>query len=373
MSTNPDKFTWYADALADALLPLAGVSDREFFLDPSRGIEAYRRGKPLFREIYPEESGVRVQVTTPLIKYGHASTLGAGLQFPDNGQIGFTSPFSSIEEMTARLRRPVDFAKAGMTPFYLYYLDAMRRAFPQENVCWGWQWEGPITTAWELLGNDFWFLMADRGDELQECLKLAAQSIAAYCRFFEKASGRGINESFPDSGKVCDDIAAMLKPDDWERYVLPQWRILIDGPLSRRALHCEDMKPAHLRHLAALGVTDYDPGISASLNPAIIGRSAGVPFAWRLGSIHIEAMSTADARDFVWQSAADGAAYVFIYIDALLCRPSNREKVAAFIETAKEAQSLVSSGTSRESLRERISPENREGFWPHWGGFRGVS
>jgi hypothetical protein len=367
----PDSFTWYADACPDALLPLTGIGDRAYFLDPGQGVELYRRGRPLFREIYPEDSGVRLTLTTPLIKYGHVSTLGAGLQFPENGQIGFTSPFASIDEVTAKLQRPVDFAKSGMTPFYLYYLDALRAAFPEEEVSWGWQWEGPITTAWELLGNDFWFLMVDRPEAFRGCLQRVAESIADYCRFYEKAAGHRPDEAYPDSGKVCDDIAAMLNPDDWEQNVLPQWRILFDGPLSRRALHCEDMKAAQLRHLAPLGLTDYDPGISASLNPAIIGPSAGVRFGWRLGSIHIEAMGIADAQDFVWQAAADGAAYVFTYIDALMCRPRNREKVMAFIETAREAQTLVRGGTPREALRQRMSPPHQEtGFWDHWGGFR---
>jgi len=77
-------------------------------------------------------------------------------------------------------------------------------------------------------------------------------------------------------------------------------------------------------------------------------------------------MSCQDVEDFVYQAVADGAGYVFTYIEAVLCRDNAAEKVKAFIAAAKQAKKLLDDGAGREEVGQRVSPAGRKKFWDNW-------
>jgi len=358
-------FTWFVGTASSALWTLAEIPIRDYYLSPSACIEAYRKGRPLVRDLFGPD--VRLPpVCTPLIKYGHISTLGSTLTFPVEGEVVHCPLFASLEEGITHLQRPVEFGKDGMAPFYLEFRKKMQEAFPEEKVRFGWQWEGPVTTAWELVGPTFMYALFEKPNLVRRFLELSTASIVEFCRFFCDVEKSGTIEPEPDQGRLCDDIAAMLAPDMWPDFVLPYWDLFYRGPVAVRRLHCEDMKPQQLQYLEQIGVRDYDPGISPKLNPKIIAAGTRVPFGWRLGSFHYSPMTCKDVKDFVYQAGADGASYAFTYVESAMCEETSARKVRAFISAAKELERLIDSGESREEIGRNVSPSGREKFWNHW-------
>jgi len=359
------KFNWYVAIGGSSLWTLTGIPVKDFYTNPNACIEAYRKGRHLLRELFGPDVGP-APVSTPMIKYGHLNTLGAQLTFPQEGEPHHKFAFESAEQGIKHLQREVDFATAGMTPFYLDFYEKMQHAFPDERVYFGWQWEGPITTTWGLLGESFMYDLFDRPDTVRRLLKLAAASIVEFCRFFCKVENTAVLDSEPDHGKLCDDIAAMIPARMWENFVLPYWDMYYNGPAPGRIVHCEDMNAEQLQFLESISIIDYDPGISPKLSPKIINAATPVPFGWRLAGFGYSSMSCRDVEDFVYQAVADGASYVFTFIEAVMCNEITAEKVQAFITTAREVQKLLNEGATRKEIGRRVSAHGRENFWGRW-------
>ncbi len=374
MTTQPDYtaareragFDWYVAGGQGALRALAGVPIREFNLDPKACIEVYRRGRPMLREMFGED--VRLPgVCTPAVSYGHANALGSELIFPEGGEVAHTHPYNGLEEGIRSLREPVDFAMAGMAPFYLDFMEQMARAFPDEEVGFSFGLEGPLTTAYEMRGEGFFTDVFDDPPRAQEFLRLLTDSILAFHCFL--AEIRGVPAVSPEAGGMCDDIASMIPPHMWAEFVLPYWEQYYRGVTTgRRHAHVEDLRPVQLPFLEEIGLVFYDPSISPQLDPRVIAEGCRVPFTWRLGSIHYPTMTTRDVRDFVFQAVADGASRVHSNVAETMCDPASVEKVHAFIDAAKEAERLLDAGASRAEIGERVSPEGKTKFWDHWWG-----
>ena len=358
-------FDWYIGVGGNSLWKLAEIQIRDFYTKPAACIEAYKKGRPILRELFGPDVPEPV-VSTPMIKYGHLNTLGAEIKFPEGGEPHHAFLFDSPEEGIKHLQKKVDFAAAGRTAFFLDFREKMQQAFPDEQVHWGWQWEGPVTTAWGLLGESFMYDLFDKPDVLKQFMKLSTASMVDFCRFFCEVEGTEVLDTEPDHGRLCDDIAAMVPAKMWADFVLPYWDMYYAGPAPGRIVHCEDMRAEQLLQLEKLAIIDYDPGISPKLNPKLVNDGTAVPFGWRLPGFSYGSMSCLDVEDFVYQAVADGAGYVFTFIEAVMCDEETAEKVRAFITAAKEAERLLAEGASREQIGQRVSSEGREKFWEHW-------
>ena len=162
MSRQPDyktlrsnaEFKWSVSVSTDAILKLLDIPMRDFYLDPKAGIEAYSKGRPLARKLFGPDVTLPA-VFTPRIFYGFSNALGSKLTFPQNAETGQSHIYTSLAEGIAALQKPVDFSKAGMAPHYLDYRQQLFKAFPDEPVDYGLSAEGPLTTAYELRGQDF--------------------------------------------------------------------------------------------------------------------------------------------------------------------------------------------------------------------------
>lgn len=166
---------------------------------------------------------------------------------------------------------------------------------------------------------------------------------------------------------MCDDIASNIPPYLWRDLVLPAWDRFYRGMTTgRRSAHVEDLRPAQLPYLEAIGLSYYDPSISHRLNPRIIRDSCRVPFGWRLGSFHYLNLTADDVRDFVFQAVADGACAVFTYVESLLVHEPQRSKVFAFIEAAQEVERALAQGATQADLAGHVSEAGRTKFWDHW-------
>ena len=361
-------FDWDVSGSQDALRELTGTPIREFNLNPKACIEAYRKGRPLHREFFGPDVGLP-GLLTPAVSYGHINGLGAELIFPEDGEVAHTPLYGSLNEGIAALNKPVDFARAGMTPFFIDFWRQMQAAFPSESVGFYFKHEGPITTAWALRGEGFFTDIYDDPPAAKEFLRLTTASIIEFSRFQSDLLKRpAVN---PSGAGLCDDIASMVHPDMWPEFVLPYWEQYFQGlTTGTRGAHVEDLRPAQLKYLEEIGLVTYDPSISPKLNPRIISAGCRVPFTWRLGSFHYRGLTLREVEDFVFQAAADGATGITTGTEANLCSDAAVSKIHAFIGAAKEAKRMVNSGASRTDVGQRVSPEGKVKFWSKWSGFK---
>ncbi|NPV09886.1 MAG: hypothetical protein HPY83_18235 [Anaerolineae bacterium] len=181
-------FRWHVGSSQAALREVTGIPIEQFNLDPDACIEAYRRGQPILDELFGDAVGP-VPIATPAVSYGHVNGLGSELIFPEGGEVAHTHIYTSLEEGIQALRQPVDFATAGMAPFFLDFWEKMRAAFPGREVGFSYGLEGPITTAWELRGEGFFTDIFDQPERAQEFLGLVVDSILEFHRFRCSVSG----------------------------------------------------------------------------------------------------------------------------------------------------------------------------------------
>lgn len=366
---DDSTFGWSVSATQGALREITGTPIREFNLDPAACIHAWREGRPAIAEMFGPD--VRLPApATPAVSYGHVNCLGSELLFPEGGEVAHTHVYESLEEGIEALKQPVDFATAGMAPFYLDFQQQMRAAFPDETVSLGFGAEGPITTAYELRGEGFFTDIFDDPEGVAEFLRLTVDSIVQYAGW--RARANDLPFPNPTGGGMVDDLSSFIPPRKFREVVLPAWERYYRGiTTGRRSAHVEDLRAEQLIFLEEIGLWSYDPSVSPRLTPPIIVANCRVPFGWRLVNFHLREMSVQDVEDFVYLSCADGASGTFTHVCDGMCNAESLEQVQAFIRAGKEAQRLVSEGCSPEEIRRLVSPGNREGFWERWCGYLG--
>ncbi|MFH1008679.1 MAG: hypothetical protein V1800_14455 [Candidatus Latescibacterota bacterium] len=357
-------FRWFVGSTCLALLEVTDIPLREFNLNPKACIEAYRKGRPLIRALFGDKVGLP-GVSTPPISYGHPNGLGSKLTFPEDGEVGHAHLYASLEEGIRALKKPVDFARAGMAPFYLDFRRELQDAFPDEPMGFGYGLEGPITTAYELRGEGFFFDLMDQRDPVKEFLGLLTESILDFHRFLSRVLDQPpVN---PQQGAMCDDIASMVPPDRFRECVLPYWEQYYRGTTSgTREAHVEDLKPDQLPFLEEIGLSRFDPSISRKINPEIIAKRCRVPFGWRLGNFHYPYMTCADIHDFVFKAVSDGASYVFTFVSNTMTDADTVRKVHTFIRAAEDVEQMLDEGIRREEIGQGVSAQGQARFWDHW-------
>ncbi len=354
-------FGWSVSPCYHAPMALTGTSLREFNLKPEACIAAYRDGRPLMHEFFGDWLP-RLAPATPPVSYGHVNCLGSELLFPDGGEVAHTHPYGSLDEAIERLQEPVEWAKAGMAPFFLDFWERMKAAFPDENVGFSFGVEGPLTTAYSLRGEGLFTDMFDAPEKTREFLRLTTASIIDYHCW--RASLTSAAFPNPQGGGMVDDIASFVPHHMFDDFVMPYWEQYYAGITTgvRRA-HVEDLRRPQLRYIEAIGLIYFDPSISHKLNPPMLRDEIRVPFGWRLGSFHYWYMDLQAVRDFVFQAAADGASSVFTIIEGSLCKPDGKEKIMAFKQAGEEAARILSNGGRRADLARQVSAAGRERFW----------
>lgn len=90
-------FSWSASSSQGALREVSGIAIRDFNLDPSACIEAYRKGRPILREMFEGQVSLPAPAT-PAISYGHVNCLGSELLFPEGGEVAHTHVYGSLQE-----------------------------------------------------------------------------------------------------------------------------------------------------------------------------------------------------------------------------------------------------------------------------------
>lgn len=367
------RFTYDILATVDTLGSLVDIPMHEIYLDPEAGIESFMKGKPLLEDLCGDIP-LQIPYTTPVIKYGHLHELGLPLQFPKGGQVAPSHMELSLSEVESLIRSAPfsqgnEFGKE-QTKNQIHYLKRMRDAFPS-RVYWGWQWEGPLTSLWALMGSDFFLSFYDEPEKTKEVLLLMAQSICDYIHLYSKIDGVYPVDPFPDHGRLCDDLAAMLSPALWPEFVNPSWDLCLSKALLSRKIHCEGMVKEHLPNLRTIPISNFDPGISPQLNPLLLQEYLpDIPFSWRLGSFHYAEMTNHDVEQFVFQAAYQGAYNVFTVFEPIMCDSVTIQKVHSFANAAEKAVAVTKNTMNLVERQLALRPYIDEQWnWNNWKGY----
>jgi len=359
------KFSWNVSASYLALLEITGIKIKEMFLNSEAGIALYKTGRPLIRDMFGPEILLPAPMTPP-ISYGHINTLGAELLFPDDGEVNHGTLCNSIEEGIEILQKPVDFTKTGMFPFYLEYREKMQQAFSAEKVGFAYMGEGPLTTAYLLRRDEFFYDPYDNPALTKEFLKLITDSIIKFDYFILREID-GLPEVNNEMAWLADDCAAMFSPDLWPEFVMPYVEQYFNAMTTgKRCMHIEDLRTDQLHFLEKLQLVSYDPSVSPQINPRIISETIRVPFKWRLCNFHYPELSVQEVADFVYQAIADGASGISTSVCHGMCNDESVEKVHSFIAACQEVERMFSRGASREEIRKMVSESGRNKFWNNW-------
>ncbi len=349
-------FGWRLVSTYLALLDLTGIAIRDLFLLPEAGIELYRRGRPRLREVYGDLPVVLPGVCTAPVSYGHVNTLGAELVFPEGGEVNLETLCPTLEDGLRVVRQERDFSRCGMFPFYLDYHRQMVKAFPGEPVGFAFKAEGPLTTAYALRRDGFFYDFYDQPEKTEEFLGRLVDSAVEYGRCVRQVVRNDFSAALPAAGSVADDLAAMLNPGLWGRFVVPfheRWfKAVCTG---RRSCHIENLTARHLPYLEQLGVVGFDPSVSPNLTPAQIASHCRVPFSWHLFNFHVMVMTEAQVRQWVLAAVGAGASQVVCHVCHGMGTPAMVGKVAAFADACREVDTMFAANATRNDIA-RLAP-----------------
>jgi hypothetical protein len=326
-------FSWAASCGMSAYGELAGVPFDRLFHDFDAIRHAYIVGEPRAREMFgPDVSygGVNFEQ----ISYGHINCLGCELTFAAHSEPIYEPIYHSIEEGIRALRKPVDWARAGLMPSYIELWNRLRTAFPDAHIPFvGFRSQGPITTAWALRGHEFFLDLHDDMPRCMEYLELVTDSIVSFRQFLLSVNGRGR----PGSVFLTDDIAAMIQPKHWGDLVVPILdRFYRQQSSGERHAHIENLIPEHLPFLDVLGLDGFDPSVSPRITPADLRDRCSVPFDWLLNPMQTRDFTPQQIRDYLTNAVENGASSLACHIARDTVIHKLADNVRVFIETAKK-------------------------------------
>ncbi len=344
------KFDVSVTSTVYTYLKLTGTSLYDYNRNPEAGIAAYSEGRKLARETFGDK--VRLGGPgTPSISYGFNHAMGVELVFPeDDGEVSFVCPHWDFDEAMSRLDTEFDLSRTGEFPFYLEYLRKLEKAFPNEKIKMSMVAEGPVTDAWIVRGEDFFFDLYDDPDRVKEYLLALPEAIFRYDMALSRlCRPDGPVEQVNCRSTVCDDIAGLVSPELWPEFVIPALKKYF-GDSERKQAHVEGMSASHLPYLEEVGVTGYDPSVSPQLTPALISANCSIPFGWRLNTMQFHSLDDDGIRNFVFEAAADGATGCFSYTDSTYCTPESVRKIDIFLKAGKTVKNMFEKGATRQDI-----------------------
>lgn len=261
--------------------------------------------------------------------YCHVSTLGAEVVFAEGSEPNVVPMLRAPEEID-RLEEPADYLARGVVPERLRTLEALRARVPDAPRGIGHVYEGPITTAMLLMGQDFLMLPYD---DPARAHKLLAFCVESALRYREALLAHWGEEATRAWVGIPDDFAGMLPPELFPEFVVPYLERMYAGQgATERFLHSELLREDHLPFLKELKIDTYDPSADQYLTPERLREVCPVPFTGRIQSWHMNDLSAEALRAMYRSIAACDPVSISMYMTQL----DQEEKVAALLEVARE-------------------------------------
>jgi len=319
----------YSFGFADSVLAeAAGVPQSALHTDVDAICRAYEAIAPVARRL-------GVDPPTPGLAglaYNHVSTLGCEVIIAPENPEPWVAPCLRSPEDVDRLAEPEDYLSAGIVPQRLEMLEKLRRRVPDASDHIGHDYEGPITTAMLMMGQDFLLLPYDDPVRAHRLLEFCVRSALNYARVLREYQGRPFR---PGPGGFCDDFAGMFPPKQFRQFVMPYWEGMYQGiQATVRGVHSELLREEHLPFLGELGVDTFDPSCDQYLTPEILKRSCPVKFTQRILPAEVRSCSADDLMEMYRYRATFEPTVISFHLAHLAEEP----KIAALLEVARELE-----------------------------------
>ncbi len=322
-----DKGQPYQFGLVDSLMAEAGgVPQAALHLDVDAICHAYEAVEPIARRlgVEPPRPGLAG------LAYIHVSTLGAEVTISPDANEPYIEPCIRSLEDIDRLEEPDDYLAAELVKHRLGLVDQLKRRRPDASDHIGHDFEGPITTAALLMGQDFFMLPYDDPARAHRLIEFGVRSALNYHKVLAQHQQRPTR---PGRGGFPDDFAGMFPPDVFRRFVLPYWRMMLDGlGVTERHVHSELLREEHLPFLAELGVDVFDPSVDQYLSPEVVARCCPVRYFLRIWPSDVERLSADELVDQYRYLASFKPVAVTFH----LARLADEAKIAALLKVARQ-------------------------------------
>jgi hypothetical protein len=264
--------------------------------------------------------------------YNHASTLGAEITFnPDSPEPGISPCIHSPEDID-RLTEPEDYLSAGIVPQRLESLRLLKQHRPDAGESIGHDYEGPITTAVLLMGQEFFMLPYDDPARAHRLLEFCVRSAVNYTNVLIEHQHRS---AVSEQTWLCDDFAGMFPPKMFAEFVVPYWVMMCEGvQADSRVLHSELLRREHLPFLKDLKIDTFDPSVDEHITPEILRDHCPVPYMLRLWPAWVQQQSAAELVGKYRHMAGFEATVITFSLNRLVDEP----KIVALLEVARELE-----------------------------------
>ncbi|MCM8804607.1 MAG: uroporphyrinogen decarboxylase family protein [Candidatus Omnitrophica bacterium] len=262
------------------LLEIGNINFYQLHFDPVAIVKTYEKLKEIAEEL---------EVPSPIPKmagfaYPHISSLGAKIEFPLDGE---PKPFPIIKNLDDidRLKEPEDYLSAPIIQKKLKTLSELKKIVPETPNTIGHLYEGPISTAVLIMGQEFFILIYENPKKAKKLLEFCVKSALNYTKTILNYFGEEINEG-PKG--IPDDFAGILPPKLFPEFVLQYWNKMYEGlKATERHLHSELLREEHLKFLKDIKIDVFDPSTDQYLNGEILSKSCPCKFTLRIKSWEI--------------------------------------------------------------------------------------
>jgi len=309
------------------LLEVGNINFYQLHFEPEAIIKAYEKLKEIAEEL---------EISSPIPRmagfcYPHIASLGAHIEFPEDGE---PKPFPLIKniEDIDKLKEPEDYLKAPIIQKKLKTLEDLKKYVPETPNTIGHIYEGPITTAVLLMGQDFFILVYENPEKAHKLLDFCVNSSLNYAKTILNYFGEGIKEG-PKG--IPDDFAGILPPKLFPEFVLPYWdRMYKELKATGRHLHSELLREEHLKFLKDLKIDVFDPSADQYLNGEILKDKCPCKFTLRIQSWEIFNFSEDELEKLYIKLSSYNPVSISFSLDRLVDLP----KIKRLLKIARELE-----------------------------------
>ncbi len=281
----------YGFGFTDTLVAeMGGITLSRLHFDAKSIVKAFNSMKPLAERLDVPAPAPRMAGFT----YPHVSTLGVEIVFPENSE---PRPFPAIRkaEDIDFLEEPKDYLDTPLIRKKLAVLEELKRYSPETPSFIGHLYEGPVTTAVLLMGQNFLTLPHDDPERAHRLLSFCTESALNYAEVMSRCLGEPI---VPGPKGMPDDFAGMFPPHVFEEFVVPYWERMYQGLKStERYLHSELLRKEHLPFLNRLNINSFDPSADQYLTPEILAGHCPCDFTLRIQAWDMDNLSAGELEE----------------------------------------------------------------------------
>jgi hypothetical protein len=254
------------------------------------------------------------------------------VKYPEDSEPNVRPAVSSIDEGIELLKskKDIDYREQSLFKHYYELCNYLKEQFPDHNVRFsGMGAQGPLTSAIIFRGQDFIYDVYDEPEKAKEFIRLMTDSIVGFHHFTNEVNGLpAVN---PNSAGLADDFASLIRPDMWPDFVVPFWNQYYEGMTTgRRSLHCENLRPEHLRYLKDVGLSHFQPSVSDMLTIENVKANTNIPFDWLLYAFHITEMTDRQIEEWVDKTVEAGITIICTQFGEFTCKLGKLDRIKAF-------------------------------------------